>query len=431
MDRQDGTARPVSGTAYVTPPGSSALDPDGTLNGYALTELRQLYRHDLFDDYLPFHHRHVVDHELGGFTVFVDRDGTPVNTHKGAWYLGRGIWSYSFLYHRGDRDPAHLEAARKAVEFTLARRPSGDEFWPATFSREGEPVAPPERRFYGSLFVANGLAEYSKAAGDDRCWEIARDIVLRCVRRYDREDYPEEALGPDGPVVPAPRIQGHWMCLINTIGGMLENRSDPELEAILDRSLDAVLNHHYNPEFGLNNEVLNHDLSRPDNAFAQFVATGHSIETCWMILHEALRRRDRGLWDLAATRFRRHLEVAWDDVYGGAFHTLTHVDRNEWVTTKVQWLQAEILIGTLCLVEHAGDPWAREWFGRTYRYVRERFVLARYGFPLWIDYADRRVTFERHAGRAENFHQPRHLMLNLLAIERLLERGGAVSGVWG
>jgi mannose/cellobiose epimerase-like protein (N-acyl-D-glucosamine 2-epimerase family) len=409
---------------------TSALGPDGTLAGYTLSELRDLYRYDLFEDYLPFHDRFVVDHELGGFTVSVDRDGTPVSTDKGTWYLGRGTWAMSYLYHHLDPSPAHLEAARQAVEFTLARRPSGDAFFPFTFSRRGEAVAPPEAWFYGTLFVANGLAEYSRAGGDPRYWDIARDLVLACVRRYDRDDYPPDHLTPDGPEISAPRVQGHWMCLINTVGSMLEMRDDAELLGIVDRSLDAVLNYHYNPDFGLNNEDLNHDLSRPDNDFAQFVRTGHSIETLWMILHEALRRRDRGLWDLAAARFRRHLEVAWDPVFGGAFHTLQHVERNEWVLGKVQWLQSEILIGTLCLVEHTGDPWAREWFSRTYRYVRDRFVLRQYGFRLWIDYADRRVTFERHASRAENYHHPRHLMLNLLALERMIQRGGRVSGVW-
>jgi len=40
-------------------------------------------------------------------------------------------------------------------------------------------------------------------------------------------------------------------------------------------------------------------------------------------------------------------------------------------------------------------------------------------------------SFEPHTGRAENFHHPRHLMLNLLSIERMIERNGKVSGVFG
>jgi hypothetical protein len=133
------------------------------------------------------------------------------------------------------------------------------------FSKEGKPIAPPENRIYGDLLIANGLSEYSKACGDDSFWKIAKGIVLKCMRIYDREDYNPETLGKGGPTVNGPRVQGHWMYFINYINGMLELKSDPELEKIMDRSLDAVLNYHYNPDYQLNNEVLNHDLSRPDN----------------------------------------------------------------------------------------------------------------------------------------------------------------------
>ena len=403
----------------------------GKIAGYTLEELRKLYRYDLLDDYVPFHDKYVVDHELGGFMVTVDRDGAQVKSDKGTWYLGRGVWTYSYLYNRIDKNPKHLEAASKAVEFTLARQPKGDDFWPATFSKAGEPIAPPSNRFYGDMFIALGLGEFSKTPGNEKYWDIAKDIILKCVRVYDRDDYPPETLNKTGPTINAPRIQGHWMCLINTITGMLENRRDPELEKIIDHSLDVVLTKHFNPDFQLNNEVINHDFSRPDNDFAQYVVTGHSIETFWMMMYEAVRRRDKKLWDTATERFKRHVEVSWDDVYQGAFHTLTHVDRNEWETQKAQWLQAEILIGTMYMIEHTGDEWAKEWYGKTYRYVRDKYVLKQYGFPLWIDYADRKVTFERHYNRAENFHHPRHLMLNLLAIERMMKRGGKVSGVGG
>jgi len=53
-------------------------------------------------------------------------------------------------------------------------------------------------------------------------------------------------------------------------------------------------------------------------------------------------------------------------------------------------------------------------------YVQANYPLKRYGFPLWISASDRKVTFERHATRVENFHHPRHLMLNLLSLERMM-----------
>ena len=180
------------------------------------------------------------------------------------------------------------------------------------------------------------------------------------------------------------------MVLLNVASQMLMVRHEPGVDAIACRALDAVMNYHYNPAFRLNNELLNHDLSRPQNEYGQLVYTGHAIETLWMVLYEAVRRKDKKLFDLAAERFRFHVEVAWDDVYGGVFRNLQNVDQNVWSLDKVLWAQEEVLIGDLCIVEHAGKAWAREMFSRMFSYVQEKYPLRRHGLPLWIFSADRK-----------------------------------------
>ncbi|MCW5977460.1 MAG: AGE family epimerase/isomerase [Bryobacteraceae bacterium] len=397
-----------------------------SLSRERLEKLREQYQTDLFDDFLPFMERYVVDHEYGGFLCATDRDGARVNTDKRAWYEGRGICVYSFLYNNFGSERKYLEVAAKSAAFVLKNKPAGEGLWPATFTREGAPASPPDTAIYGDLFIAEGFAEYSRAAGDPRYWDMAKEIVLKCVRIYDRDDYEprigETYLGPGARPFPGARIQGVWMVLVRIATEMLKTRRDAEIEAIAARCVDAVMNRHYNPAFHLNNELLNHDLSRPDNEYGQLVYTGHAIETLWMLMYEALRLRDMGLFRTVAGRFRRHVEVAWDDVYGGVFRNLQHVDNNVWSVDKVLWAQEETLIGALCVVEQTGEAWAREMFDRTYAYVQAKYPLKQYGFPLWITAADRKVTFERHANRVENFHHPRHLMLNLLALERMLKR---------
>ncbi len=412
--------------------GVQSGQPESPRAALPLAQLRDQYRRDLFDDFLPFMDKYVIDHRYGGFLCNTDRDGTNLSTQKTAWYEGRGIWVYSFLYNNLTREPKHLEVARKSVDFILKSKPTHPEgLWPKTFHRDGTPASPPDTAVYGDLFIAEGLAEFSKATGEPRYWELAREIVLKCVHLYDRPDYElrigETYLGPGARPFPGARIQGVWMVLIRVTSEMLKTRHEPELERIVSRAVSAVIDHHFNPAFELNNELLNHDLSRPADEYAQLVYTGHAIETLWMILYEALRRRDQKLFATAAARFRRHVEVAWDDVYGGVFRNLQHVDNNIWSVDKVLWAQEEVLIGSLCIYEHTGERWARDWFMRMFDYVQERYPLRRYGFPLWITSADRKVTFERHATRVENYHHPRHLMLNLLALERLLRRGEAPS----
>jgi mannose/cellobiose epimerase-like protein (N-acyl-D-glucosamine 2-epimerase family) len=421
-------AAPVSTSTPVT-------DPDGKLAGYTLTQLRDLYRYDMLDDYIPFHDKYVVDHEYGGFMVTVDRDGALISSEKAARYLGRGMWTYSFFSNNVRKDPAILAHLKKTAEFTLKNRPGGDALWPEVYSREGKPIKGPTNRVYEDLFIANGLAELAKAAGDDRYWTIAKELLVKCVRIYDSPDYPPAGTdfftGVEGISVPGPRIQGHWMCLLDQATAMLEYKTDDFVLEIADRSIDAVLNHHFNPDYRLNDEVVNHNLSRVEDKKAHYVDFGHNTETSWMILVEAARRRDKKLFDTASERLRRFFEVSWDDVYGGLLHTIRNVDDNTWDTFKAQYLQGEMLHGLLFVIEHTGAQWAKDCYGKLYPYVRAKFPLKQYGFPLWIDYADRKVTFERHASRAENFHHPRHLMRGLCSIERMIKRGGKVSGLFG
>jgi hypothetical protein len=89
----------------------------GKLAGLSLEELRDLYRHYLFEDFLPFMDKYVIDHQYGGFMCNTDRDGTNLTGNKDAWYEGRGIWVYSFLYNNFRRNEKHLEIARKSLQF--------------------------------------------------------------------------------------------------------------------------------------------------------------------------------------------------------------------------------------------------------------------------------------------------------------------------
>lgn len=401
------------------------------LGGLSLVELHEKYHHDLFGDFLPFMDKYVIDHEYGGFMCDTDQYGVHVDQKKSSWFEGRGIWVYAFLYNNLAREEKYLDVARHSVEFILKAKPTGDQLWPKGLTREGQPLTLADGEIYGDLFIAEGLAEFSKATNDRAYWDIARQLLFKCIKLYDRPDYRntigQTYLGPDARPFPGARIQGVWMVLIRLVTQMLEMRADAEVEKVAARCVDAIVNHHHNPEFRLINELLNHDLSRPQNEYAQLVYTGHCIENLWMLLYEAARQRDRKLFDTLAVWFKRHVEVAWDDVYGGVFRNLQNVDKNIWLVDKVLWAQEEVLIGSMFIIERTGAQWAKEMFDRMYTYVQSMYPLHRYGSPLWMYAADRKATYEaftRMTKRVENFHHPRHLMLNLLSLERMIKRGG-------
>jgi len=413
------------------PPSDDAIQGFGTLS---LKSLHDAYSGYLFDDFLPFMEKYVIDHTYGGFMCNTDLTGAHMNTKKDTWTEGRGIWVYSFLYRHFGQDEKYLAVARNSLNLILKTKPPNDDLWPASVSREGVALTPSSKEIAGDVLVAEGLSEYAYATGEWKYWNVAKEIILKCWKIYNTPTYaPDIVAGYQGPKplpFPGAKIQAIAMLMIVTINNMLESKEDPDLEQIISECTDAVIAKHFNPEFGLNNELLNHDYSRPINELAQFVYTGIANETLWPIMKRAMKLKDVQLYQVAAERFKRHVEVAWDDVYGGVFRSLNNVDKNLWevdVLCKVLWAQQEVLNGIVLLIEQTGDRWAKdEWFGKMYTYLVDRFLLKQRGYPLWITGGDRKVTFDPHTYHSsiENYHLPRHLMLTYLALDRMSASNG-------
>ena len=405
---------------------SGAGAPRTSIGGTSLEDLRAQYHGHLFEEFVPFFHKYGIDHELGGFTCALDHDGTLLSTNKGVRMQGRGLWVYSYLYeHFGSEE--HLEVARKTRDFLVRHGRDQDGNWVVGLDREGNALGGADIRGYEVLFVAEGLQAYARACGDQESMDLAIEALWQAMRRFDDPDTPvNEGYIPIS--YPGMRTLGSHMVAILTLTQMLEQISDPELEALADRVVDGILNRFWNPEYGLMNEALDHDYGRPDDENEDFIYLGHGMETLWMMLKEAMRRKDREMFDLVADRFRRHIEVAWDDVYGGVFRGVNV--NGSFIFDKVLWAQEEVLIGCLILLEHTNLDWPDHWFGKMMQYVEEKYSLKPHGYPMYIMGGDRKVTFRPHVSRKGNYHRPRHLMHNLLALDRIIARDGKVSDFW-
>jgi mannose/cellobiose epimerase-like protein (N-acyl-D-glucosamine 2-epimerase family) len=392
-----------------------------------LKKLRETYIKALLDKFIPNMDKYVIDHELGGFMCSVDiLTRKLVNTNKRAWFEGRGMWIYSFLYNNIDKNPRYLEIARKSKDFILKLLPADGSFYISGFTKEGKPLSQTEGDIYGNLFVAEGLAEYAKASGENKYFDLAKEIILKAVKRYDRPEFTYNYKAEQK--VQGPRILGHWMILLSLSTQMLRQRSDKDIRELADRCVDSIMNHHLNPEYKLLNEALAHDLSPLSDPIAsQSGDIGHGCETLAFVLNYAVLIKDKNLFESATKEFKRHVDVAWDDVYGGHFHVLSNVNANTWTLNKVRWLQEEILIGAMILIEHTGDQWAINCYAKTEAFIRNKYVRPEYAFV--IDSGDRKM--EKHSQvRAEHYHYPRQLMVGILAIDRIISRGEKPSGLF-
>lgn len=393
------------------------------LAGRTLEDLLQEHDDYLVKDFLPFIESHVLDWEYGGFMCNTDQTGKNITTHKRTWYDGRGIWVYSFLYNHIKKDSSYLNIAKKTIDLVMQTKSEDEQLWPWAYDRRGKNLDEHSPDIYGNLFIAEGLAEYSAASGDDSFWLKSKEILLQCVEIYDRDGYSYKLeYSPLDTFTDAERVLGHWMIMLRLTTNLLRTKADREIEEINNRCIDALINKHFNQKFNLMNEVLKHDFSQVSDEIEQFVYIGHAIESLWMVMDEALRREDQKLFDLAAERFKFHVEVAWDDVYGGVFHCLDHVGRNKWLLDKILWAQHEVLIGLLMLIEYKEDDWAIRWFDKVYNYVIAKFPMQKHGLTLWQIGGNRTVDFDGKGDRIENFHHPRYLMLSQLALRRMIDK---------
>ncbi len=407
----------------------AAEAPVAEIAGMRPDALREVYRGDLFDRFLPFMDRYVIDHENGGFMCATLPDGTNVSTEKRAGYEGRGVWVYSHLYAGLAREQHYLDVAERSVRLLMNHRPDPPGLWPSRFTKEGEAAAPPSSSVNSDLYIADGFQAFARATGDGAWWDTAKDVLIKCLYVYDREDYGANRgrgyLGADAPETPGIRIMDDWMLFLWVATQMLEQRSDMDLLMIVTQCLDTIMNRFHNEETGLTRELLRHDYTPFPGDLDQVVNMGNSIQALWHVMAAAERIDNHDQFRTAADRLLHHLDVAWDDVYGGLLNLLVHVDENRWRTSKAHYVQVEPLLASMMMIERTGDERALEWFARLLSYERGNFHLEKYGHPLWMNGANRRAEFDFDSSRRiGNFHQPRHLLLVLERLDRLIGRNG-------
>ena len=405
------------------------------ISGMSLEELRDDYRYHLFNLYLPFWDNGGFDEELGGFMCELNDDGTIHDDEKYIWYQGRALWVYSFLYNNFGKIPRYLEIAGKTRNFMVKYMHAGNGIWHESVNRVGSLRQSggqgSSTDIYGALFAAAGFVEYYKAVGNEEDLELAKTSIWTSIQRYNDPDYTGITL-KDYPNKGL-RAQGHSFMLVWTITQLLSFHDDPKLDELVREHADLIMNKFWNPDYGISNEILEHDYTRISGTECSMVP-GHTLETQWMVMFEAMRQRNGTMFYILKTRIRRILEMCWDYVFDGFCDTGYNVfGTSEYppgpvYEEKTMWAHSEILIACLLILEYTGDVWAKEWFERAWAYTI-RTMTTDYG--VWRQAVDRFGENKKREGISEyrkcNFHQPRALMYNLLSLDRMIKNNGKLT----
>ncbi len=403
--------------------------------GMNLCELRDDYRERFFNRYLPFWDKGGYDRELGGFMCELYEDGSVQKDEKFIWYQGRAAWVYSFLYNNFGENPKHLEIARKTRDFMVKHMHAGDGIWIDSVNRYGKPIESTGQGtsgdIYGAMFAAAGLIEYYHAAGNEEDLDLAKMSVWASMKRYNDPGY--AGIRVSGVEKAGLRSQGHSFMVVWPLTQLLSYIDDPLLEELQAEHTDHIVNDFWNSDYRIVNEHLYHDYTRIP-PFSEHMAQGHSLEALWMVMYEAIRTKNKSLFDISKLRIRHLIEMCWDHIYDGWFSGSFHVHGDEIhppgpdYGMKIMWAHTELLIACLTILEYTGEVWAKEWYERVREYVL-RTMTTDYG--IWLQAVDRYGKNVKRPGisiyRRGNFHQPRCQMMNMLSLQRMIAGGGTLT----
>ncbi len=343
----------------------------------------------LMHDFVSFWTERSVDPVYGGYLCGFDRDGELFYEDKSVWQQGRSLWMFSKLYNDFGHDPKHLAAAKSGYEFINAHcfAENGHMYFRVT--RDGRPLV--ERRYYFSeAFAVMGYAEYYKATGDETVKDRAKALYQLFHKYYTTPGYFTPKVNPDTRV-----RRGHSivMIMLNVSQAMREIDDDPLYDQMIAASIDTIRNVFIKPEHKALFETVDENGAFLDTPEGRFLNPGHSMETAWFLMKEAIHRKDRGLMELAIQVTEWSLERGWDREQNGIFYFVDLKNKPvmslEW-DMKLFWVHCEAMVALIYAYWYTKDERYLDGFDTIFAYVNKRFKDE--GHPEWYGHLHRDGT---------------------------------------
>ena len=388
------------GTARVSP---TIIDRIGA---WSLKKLRDFHQTELDNEYIALWDKNGTDWEYGGVIPYWDENGNFTTDIKEMYYLGRGLWIFSYLYNHFGKRERHLKAAGMTKDFTFKYCRDEKGYWVSQVTREGKLVQG-SFNIYGDMYMVLGLGEYYMATGDEEARDVAIESAHGVNERIVSLDY-QHLAGHGRGNEPGTKRLGTWQHFLSTLTPLARYTNDYGIEKIARMCVRNILERHYRPEYGLAFEYLN-DMFEPFKpGYNRTISGWHSIQAAWMCMDEALRVGDTKMFMDSLELGRMTLEKCWVDGEKGGLVGLPNPEARpvEPENYAASGAMDDALIFALLAIEHTHAPWAVYWFDKVFTHGYKK--------------PDRWK-------RTCLLHHPRRLFLCTQMLDRMIARNGRVS----
>ncbi len=381
--------------------------------------LYKLYRAELLERTIPFWLKYGLDWAYGGICTCVSDEGEVLSGDKYVWSQLRAIWTFSALYNKIERKPEYLEAATHIFNFIkdCGRNERGE--WYFCLNENGQPLFDGATSIYCDGFAIYGFTEFARATGNQAALDLALQTYNNVQPRLARPgSYQTHPL----PIPAGTKAHGISMIFASAFGELGEYLND---RAITNAALDharQVMDVFRRPADRRLYEFVSLDDSLLTSPPGRVVNPGHAIESMWFMLHLFQRENDQTRIQQAIDTIRWHLELGWDEEYGGlllARDAAGSFWEKKW-DMKIWWPHTEALYALLLAYSISKETWCLEWFSRIHDYAFSHFPVPEYG--EWIQNLDRqgrRINELVALPVKDPFHLARALIYSVGVLEQL------------
>ncbi|MCR4032288.1 MULTISPECIES: AGE family epimerase/isomerase [Flavobacterium] len=359
------------------------------------------------DSILKYWSERTIDDQNGGFVGQIDfNDHLISNAEKGSVLNARILWTFSASYTT-TKNENHKILAERAFEFLAASfydTQFGGLFWSIN---EDKTPKDTKNQIYALAFAIYGLSEYYAISHNERALEIAKNLYSKIQEHsYDtvnkgyfeaftRDWQPIDDLRLSAKDANEKKTMNTHLHIIEGYVNLYKVWKDEKLLKDILELLKTIEQHFINTETGHLRLFFDENWKeKPD-----VISYGHDIEAAWLLQQCAEISEDQ---TLIANYKKYAIQIAEAtkeglDADGGLWYEFDP-EKNELITEKHWWPQAEALIGFYNAYQLTGKEEYLDIVFKIWKFTKKYMIDQQNGEWYWGVYQDYSIMKKDKAG---------------------------------
>jgi cellobiose epimerase len=341
---------------------------------------------------LHYWEQHTLDREWGGFQGRIDQDNqVDAKAPKGSVLNSRILWSFSAVYHY-TQNPLHLELATRAYHYIreyFSDPDFGGLYW--SVSHQGT-MLDDHKQIYAQAFGIYAMSEYYRVTKNPRALELCQEWYM-LIEKYSRDPKHGgyiEAFARDWTFLADKRLSAKdenasktmntHLHIVEAYANLYEvwpsqrlKKDIIDLLKIFESKIIHPSTHHLILFFG--------DDWQTDESIISY---GHDMEAGWLLQSCAVSVGDN--YSIETTKRNALLitgaAIKGIDKDGGLMYEFNN-NKQEFISEKHWWPQAEALIGFCNAWQLTGNTLYKNFLLKSWRFIQDHILDKTHGEWLW------------------------------------------------